>query len=97
MAAVPERVLVNFFCAHAVGHAIEALHYALGHYEADPVREIHVALLAPIPVELADWCSFVTARYPIEHPFLEPGPAPFPPTMPREWDWVLDDDRHHQP
>jgi hypothetical protein len=27
---MPERVLVNFFYAQPVGHAIEALHYCLG-------------------------------------------------------------------
>jgi hypothetical protein len=31
-----ERLLVNFFYAHPVGHAIEALHYANGHHAADP-------------------------------------------------------------
>jgi hypothetical protein len=29
-----ERVLVNFFYAPPVGHAIEALHYCLGHHDA---------------------------------------------------------------
>ena len=30
------HLLVNFFCAQQVGHAIEALHYANGYHAADP-------------------------------------------------------------
>ena len=48
-----ERLLVNFFYAHPVGHAIEALHYANGHHAADPALEIAVALNPATPVELA--------------------------------------------
>jgi hypothetical protein len=42
-------VLVNFFYAPPVGHAIEALHYCLGHHVADPSREIAVVLNAATP------------------------------------------------
>jgi hypothetical protein len=45
-----ERVLVNFFSAHPVGHAIEGLHYALDHHAADPSREVAIALSARTPV-----------------------------------------------
>ena len=89
-------MLVNFSCAQPVGHAVEALHYALGHYKAHRSRDVHVALSARTPVELAEWCPFVTRAYAIEHPFTEPGPAPFPDDIPREWDWVLDDGRRYQ-
>jgi len=37
-----ERLLVNFFYANPVGHAVEALHYCLGHHLADPTREVSV-------------------------------------------------------
>ena len=36
-----ERLLVNFFYAHPVGHAVEALHYCLGRphgRRVDPAR-----------------------------------------------------------
>jgi hypothetical protein len=49
-----ERVLVNFFYAQQVGHAIEALHYCLGHHAADPEREVAIALNAATPVVLAE-------------------------------------------
>ena len=70
-----ERVLVNFFYAYPVGHAVEALHYAHGHHRADPTREISVALNAETAVELADLCPCVQTAYAIDHPFLEPGPG----------------------
>jgi hypothetical protein len=90
-----ERVLVNFFYAQPVGHAVEALHYAHGHHVADPSRRISVALNAATPVELADLCPWLEHAYAIDHPFLEAGERPL--TLPRTWDWVLDDGRRHQP
>ncbi len=95
---MPERVLVNFFYAHPVGHAVEALHYCLGHHAADPEREIAVALNAATAVELAGFCPFVSGTYAVDHPLLEPCPdsAQRQAIIPRKWDWVLDDFRRHQ-
>jgi hypothetical protein len=90
-----ERLLVNFFYAHPVGHAIEALHYANGYHAADPELEIAVALNAATAVELASFCTFVSAAYAIEQPLLEPNP-PSLAGLPREWTWVVDDGRRHQ-
>jgi hypothetical protein len=90
------RVLVNFFYAQPVGHAVEALHYANGHHRADSTRRISVALNAATPTELADLCPFIEHAYAIDHPFLEPGDGA-PLTLPRQWDWVLDDPRRYQP
>lgn len=93
-----ERMLVNFFYAPPVGHAVEALHYCLGHHAADPTREIAVALNAASAIELAGLCPFVTKAYAIEHPLLEPcaSSAARLAVLPREWDWVLDDGRRRQ-
>ena len=93
-----ERVLVNFFYAQPVGHAVEALHYCLGHHAADPEREIAVALNADTAVGLAGYCPFVSASYAIEHPFVDPGVDSRARLahVPREWDWVLDDFRRWQ-
>jgi hypothetical protein len=44
-----DRALVNFFYAHNVGHAVEALHYCLGHHAAERDREVSVALSAAAP------------------------------------------------
>jgi len=94
---VGDRLLVNFFYAQQLGHAIEALHYCLGYHAADRSREISVALNAATPVELAGYCPFLAGAYAIEHPFLEPGSDPGAlAEVPREWDWVLDDGRRRQ-
>ena len=84
------RALVNFFYAHPVGHAVEALHYAHGHHVADPGLEISVALNAATAVELARFCPFVERAYAIDHPLLEPCPdsAARLAGLPREWDWI---------
>ena len=93
-----ERLLVNFFYSHPVGHAVEALHYCLGHHLADPTREVSVALNAATAVELAGFCPFVSNAYAIEHPLLEPclDSAARQAGIPRRWDWVLDDFRRAQ-
>lgn len=57
-----ERLLVNFFYAHPVGHVVEALHYCLGHHAADPTRDVAVVLNAASAVELASFCAITTAR-----------------------------------
>jgi hypothetical protein len=94
-----ERLLVNFFYAQPVGHAIEALHYALGHHAADPDgRRVSVALNAATATELAGMCSFIDDTYAIDHPFVEacPDSAARLAGVPRPWDWVLDDFRRAQ-
>jgi hypothetical protein len=94
-----ERMLVNFFYAQPVGHAVEALHHCHGHAVAAPDREVSVALNAATATELARFCPFVAAVHPIEHPFLEPctDSARRLRDVPRDWDWVVDDTRRHQP
>ena len=93
-----ERVLVNFFYAHPVGHAVEALHYCPGHHAADPTREVSVVLNAATAVELAGFCLFARGVYPVEHPLLERclDSAARQAGVPRQWDWVLDDFRRFQ-
>jgi hypothetical protein len=94
-----ERLLVDFFYAQQLGHAIEALQYCVGHAAAVPGREVSVLLNAATPVELAGWCPSVAAVYPVDQPFLAPCPdaAARLAAVPRDWDWVVDDTRRHQP
>jgi hypothetical protein len=92
---VGERLLVNFFYANPVGHAVEALHYCLGYHAADPSQEIAVAWNAATATELADYCPWLADAYSIEHPFLEAGTGDLS-NLPREWDWIVDDLRRHQ-
>jgi hypothetical protein len=93
-----ERLLVNFFYANPVGHAVEALHYCLGHHAADPTREVSVVLNAGTAIELAGFCPFVSYAFAIDHPLLEPCPdsAARQAAIPPGWDWVLDDFRRRQ-
>jgi hypothetical protein len=90
-----ERLLVNFFYAYPVGHAVEALYRCHGYHAADPSREVSVVLNAETPVRLADFCPFVTAAYAVEHPFVDACPDSLSRLVgvPRRWDWVLDDAR----
>lgn len=92
------RILVDFFYAHPVGHAIEALHHCLALHEADPTAEIGVVLSARTPAELASCCPFVTHAYAVDAPFLEPAPDALASIahIPREWDWVVSDARRVQ-
>ena len=96
--ASEDRLLVNFFYAHPVGHAVEALHYCLGHHLADPAREVSVALNAATAVELAGFCPFVSNAYAVEHPLLEPwlDSSARQAGIPRRWEWIVDDFRRGQ-
>jgi hypothetical protein len=96
---VTDRLLVDFFYAQQLGHAIEALQYCVGHAAAVPGREVSVLLNAATPTELATWCPVVEAVYPVDAPFLAPDPAARGRLagVPRDWDWVVDDTRRHQP
>jgi hypothetical protein len=97
------RLLVNFWYAHPVGHAIEALRYCLGYHLADPTLEVSVALTASTPVELAACCPFVRSAYAVGYTdFLgrlgDAGdPAGALAGVPHDWDYVLDDERSHDP
>ena len=93
-----ERILVNFFYAHPVGHAVEALHYCLGHHRAVPGASVSVALNASTAHELASLCPFIDRVYPVDHPFLEASAdtSERMAALPRDWDWVLDDFRRDQ-
>jgi hypothetical protein len=93
-----DSVLVDFFYAQPVGHAIEALHHALAIHRADPSREVSLLLNAATPTVLAECCPFITATYAVRAPFVEPAPAADRSLahIPRQWDWVLDDPRRHQ-
>jgi hypothetical protein len=91
-------LLVNFWYAHPVGHAVEALRYCLG-YASDEV-EISLLLNGATATELAGCCPFVRETYAVDYvDFLgrtgDPDAALAP--VPRDWDYVLDDQRSRQP
>jgi hypothetical protein len=92
-------VLVNFVYCPPIGHAIEALHYCHGYHHANPGLRIGLALNADTPAELAALCPYVGDVYQIPVDISDPAydPAAALPTVPTGWDWVVDDDRGHQP
>lgn len=96
--AAGQSILLDFFYAQPVGHAIEALHHALALHRADPTRELSLLLNAATPTELATCCPFVRATYPVRARFVEPAPEADRSLrhVPRSWDWILDDPRRHQ-
>lgn len=94
-----ESLLVNYWYAHNVGHAIEALRYCLGYKAANPDLRVSVLLNEATPVELGRCCPFVDQVYAVPYRnFLEPDgdPAAALADVPREWDWVIDNHREMQ-
>jgi hypothetical protein len=94
------RLLVNFWYAHPVGHAIEALRYCLGYHTGDGDLEVSVLLNGATATELGACCPFVRHTYSVDYvDFLgrmgNPEAALRP--VPRDWDYVLDDQRSRQP
>ncbi len=91
------RLLINFVFAPPVGHAIEALHYAFGYHRADPTLQIDLACHADTPYELAELCPYIQNVYPVQVDLFDPqfDAARVLAGLPREWDWVVDDDRGH--
>jgi hypothetical protein len=94
-----ESLLVNFWYAQPVGHAIEALHYCLGYHRADPARHISLVLNAATPIELAYLCDFIDRAYAVAFPFgsLQHDGKPDFNRIPASWDWVADDGRRYLP
>ena len=62
-----KKLLLNFVYYRPVGHAVEALKYAKGYYDANKDDiEIHLLLNADTPVELVDACYWIKKTYSIE-------------------------------
>jgi hypothetical protein len=96
---MPRSLLVNFFYAPAVGHALEGLRYALGYAAADPDLDVSILLNGATGVELADCCSFIKASYPMSFTKLnsvDDDPAAALSNVPREWDYVADIHRAYE-
>lgn len=91
-----ESLLINFVYCHPVGHAVEALQYALGYRAADPDRRIGVVLNSATAVQLADWCEAIDEVHTVDLDVFQPGDPGMLAHVPPEWDWVVDDPRGHQ-
>jgi hypothetical protein len=93
-------LLVNFWYAHPVGHAIEALRYCLGYHRADPSLEISLLLNGASPTELAGLCPFIERVYPVDFTGFHDAvssPDGALRAVPDEWDYIVDDHRGREP
>lgn len=94
-----ETLLVNYWYAHPVGHALEGMRYALGYKAANPELRVSLLLNDASAVELARLCPFLDALYAV--PFsdfeqLHNDPVPALAEVPRVWDWVVENHRVHE-
>ncbi len=91
-----DRLLVNYWYAHPLGHALEGLRYCLGYHSPDPNLSVNLLLNAGTPVELATYVDFIDETYGVPYrSFVEPDgdPRAALSEVPREWDWVVDNHR----
>jgi|GraSoiStandDraft_49_1057285.scaffolds.fasta_scaffold13070_4 hypothetical protein len=96
---MPRSLLVNFFYAPAVGHALEGLRYALGYAAADPDLDVSILLNGATAVEFVECCSFIKASYPVSFTKLnsiDGDPAVALSNVPRDWDYVADIHRAYE-
>ena len=98
--APTESLLVNYWYAQPVGHALEGMRYALGYKAARPELQVGLLLNGATAVELARLCPFIDEVYAVPYSgFLEPDrdPARALAGVPREWDWVVENHRAREP
>jgi|SRR3989344_4538780 len=91
-----KKLLLNFVYYRPVGHAVEALKYAKGYYDANKDEiEIHLLLNEDTPVELADACYWIKKTYPIgiKEVMNKKKEAESLKDIPREWDYIISDSR----
>lgn len=91
-----ETLLVNYWYAHPVGHALEGMRYALGYKTANPAMRVSLLLNGATAVELARCCSFIDSVYAV--PFtrfmeIDGDPREALAGVPQGWDWVVENHR----
>lgn len=92
----PETLLVNYWYAHPVGHALEGMRYALGYKSADPEVRVSLLLNGATAIELARLCPFIDEIYAV--PFtrfteVDADPVEALAGVPRSWDWIVENHR----
>jgi hypothetical protein len=97
---VPKSLLVNYWYAHPVGHALEGMRYALGYKTADPDLRVSLLLNGATAVELARLCPFIDEVYAVPYSGFEApdgDPRQALANVPRAWDWVVENHRAREP
>lgn len=90
-----KKLLVNYVYWQPVGHAVEGLRYTLGYHKANPDSEISLVLNKHTAVALANLCPWVKKTYTVDLPNDRVSMSlDFYNHIPREWDYVVSDDRY---
>lgn len=94
-----ETLLVNYWYAHPVGHALEGMRYALGYKTANPELRVSLLLNGATAVELACLCPYIDEVYAV--PFtgfmeIDTDPAGALAAVPRTWDWLVENRRSQE-
>jgi len=95
---MPRTLLVNYWYAHPVGHAVEGMRHALGYHAADSELSVSLLLNGATPLELARLCPFLDRVYGVPFTsFMEVASDPWTALVevPREWDYVVGKSRAH--
>ena len=92
-----DRILVNMVEAHNVGHAIEALRYALGHRAAAPDAHLALVLNAATPTELATLVDGIDEVFAIPMTDDVAAVRAALAQVPTAWTWALHNLRTIQP
>lgn len=95
-----KTLLINYVYFPPVGHAIEALRYALGYHKANPDYEISLVLSKHTPYFLADLCPWIKRTYTVDLPWDAKKEKVVPELInqiPQSWDYLVSDIRSQQP
>src|SRR6185503_12657677 len=90
-----QNVLVNYWYAEQVGHAIEGLRYCLGYHAADPSLPVSLLLNSSTAIELVQLCAFVKSTFAVSYPFAGSKASATEALrgVPKDWGWIVDDPR----
>ena len=93
-------LLVNYWYAPSVGHAIEGTRYALANKRAYPDLRVYLLLNGATAIELARCCDVIDEVYAVPYAgFLEPDTDPLAVLagVPSSFDWIVENHRVGEP
>lgn len=84
-----KRLLLNYVYWMPVGHAIEAIKYARGFYEANKDIEIFIALNSSTPIEIVRNIPWIKRVYSIDLNYIPKSLK----KIPKNWDYIINNHR----
>lgn len=90
-----KTLMLNWLYYPPVGHVVEALKLTKGYALANKDLEIHLIINASSPIELAEACPWIKKVYvvPVDSLSDENSKTEFLKDIPKEWDYIITDDR----